>query len=532
MHRALAIPELLLSIVKEAVNQRSFFEWSTLVAFALTCRTFLEPALDVIWRKQNGLGHLVECLPRDLWTISPGEPLDILLLQEPTRPTVEQDWERFDFYARRVRELRCHPSKYLMHSSRITSERLFLWLHLSRSGHQLLPNLTILTWTSMSSLVYYGSAHLLFGRQLSVLSIGSTVPSTNSGAIAHALLRLPPRSPNIQELEVYFMEQGNFFQSTQPIIGDIFTSLQRLKCLSIHTNIPMLYDDFAKLTTLPQLLVLNLTNGSGPILVAGPSRQGRDAFPDVTFRTLETLHLSCDFMENCIDVLSVCRFPCLKRVCPVSNRISDAVTLGRALQLVHERCSHTSLEAVQVYVGDWSSIRTSEAITIADIKPLCKFHHLRSFTIITEMCIVLDDRAVEELATSWPQLEDLHLSSLAPYPWPTPTATTLAGVAHFARYCPLLTTLEIDVNTASGTDVSTHAKPGDGYCNRSLLNIRFGQSPALGDPAQIAAFVFAIFPTLEHVNEDSNRRDESWVPVQDAFKALHMAAQGQRNASP
>ncbi|KAI6142830.1 hypothetical protein BKA82DRAFT_532008 [Pisolithus tinctorius] len=35
---------------------------------ARTCRVFMDPALDTLWRKQSSLSPLVMCLPSSLWT--------------------------------------------------------------------------------------------------------------------------------------------------------------------------------------------------------------------------------------------------------------------------------------------------------------------------------------------------------------------------------------------------------------------------------------------------------------------------------
>lgn len=67
MHRALAITDILHQIVDQAGHNTRM-----LLALALACRAFSEPALDTLWSTQVGLGYLVECLPSDLWTVSKG----------------------------------------------------------------------------------------------------------------------------------------------------------------------------------------------------------------------------------------------------------------------------------------------------------------------------------------------------------------------------------------------------------------------------------------------------------------------------
>ncbi|KAG1846077.1 hypothetical protein DFJ58DRAFT_664029 [Suillus subalutaceus] len=39
----------------------------TLLALALTCKSFTEPALDLLWRHLGRLEPLIRCLPQSLW---------------------------------------------------------------------------------------------------------------------------------------------------------------------------------------------------------------------------------------------------------------------------------------------------------------------------------------------------------------------------------------------------------------------------------------------------------------------------------
>jgi hypothetical protein len=41
----------------------------TLLALALTCKSFTGPALDLLWRELDGLDPLIRCLPPTLWKL-------------------------------------------------------------------------------------------------------------------------------------------------------------------------------------------------------------------------------------------------------------------------------------------------------------------------------------------------------------------------------------------------------------------------------------------------------------------------------
>ena len=89
MHRALACPDLI-SLVLDGVYKMFpvSLRLSTLQAVARTCHTLLEPALDYLWYDQIGLGHLVQCLPEDLW-LTEGKSNEILVCSSPNVGTIE-----------------------------------------------------------------------------------------------------------------------------------------------------------------------------------------------------------------------------------------------------------------------------------------------------------------------------------------------------------------------------------------------------------------------------------------------------------
>ena len=78
MHHALLTAEILSNIL-EFVNLQlpetdpfhgysQFYDHNpTIVALAVSCRTFLEPTLNILWRSQLNLGPLLRTLPKDAW---------------------------------------------------------------------------------------------------------------------------------------------------------------------------------------------------------------------------------------------------------------------------------------------------------------------------------------------------------------------------------------------------------------------------------------------------------------------------------
>ena len=77
MHHALRLEEILLNIFGQCYSpcrnkQRTQRATADLAALARTCRTFKEPALDVLWTELVNLSPLARCLPEASHRIYPG----------------------------------------------------------------------------------------------------------------------------------------------------------------------------------------------------------------------------------------------------------------------------------------------------------------------------------------------------------------------------------------------------------------------------------------------------------------------------
>lgn len=75
MHHALRLEEILLNIFGQCYppsSTNASRATADLAALARTCRTFKEPALDVLWTELANLSPLARCLPEASHRIYPG----------------------------------------------------------------------------------------------------------------------------------------------------------------------------------------------------------------------------------------------------------------------------------------------------------------------------------------------------------------------------------------------------------------------------------------------------------------------------
>ncbi|KAI0800340.1 hypothetical protein C8Q74DRAFT_406457 [Fomes fomentarius] len=113
-----------------AASRRRKTRRRALASCARTCHAFLDPALDVLWRVLDDVDVVLRLLPSfQMASRTRQEPLYII--SEEITP---RQWDRLQWYARRVRELQCTSLKKL-HAS--------LWMIIddARIDRPLLPNL-------------------------------------------------------------------------------------------------------------------------------------------------------------------------------------------------------------------------------------------------------------------------------------------------------------------------------------------------------------------------------------------------------
>ncbi|KAH9834027.1 uncharacterized protein C8Q71DRAFT_157144 [Rhodofomes roseus] len=512
MHRALTIAEIVHQVVEEfSTAWICCHKGQTLRALAVTCRVFSEPALDIIWSDQNGLGHLVECLPSDLWTISDDTTPGTLTLRRPPRTITQQDWVRFDTYARRVRKLSFGPPKSSLRS-RTMSADVFHWLSSSRPSHQLLPNLRRLYWSDDMPPGCYDYFHMFLGPRLCTLRISGPPPqsTTSHHAILSALDRLSQIAPDIEVLSVWGYQCEGL--DPRPIPGHVCTLWRRLWSLRLGSSLTMTYDAFAGLSALPMLAEAALS-------LAGPF-DTKCSTRNYTFPAMQTLDLTSETMADIRAVLSSCHFPRLRRMSLTSQSGPKADLLNRVLEAIHERIPHASLVYLKLHAGNTMDV--GEIVNAASLRSLYDLHHLVYFDFVMGIRIALTDDDIKEMAMSWPHIKHLVLCSNAskdaiqhtwthdPRAWTT--KPTLEGLVHLARYCPSLELLALDADT-SGAEAYLEVHPGEGYHSSPLRTIHV-VSPPLSAIKDVAAFLYAVFPNVWFINgTDGTVVGDTWQLV-------------------
>ncbi|OBZ72428.1 putative feruloyl esterase B-1 [Grifola frondosa] len=462
MHRALQIRELLDIVIKYI---RCGGDTRTVAALAVTCRAFHDAALDRLWWTLKGLEHLVMCLPSDAWEVSH----DYLTI---TRELSASDWERFDYYASRVRVLAFTDKGDAFEtddtSSWYSQPRAKCWLDsfgplfYDRSS-PLLPNLRRLEWVDYE--LHWSPE---FYEKLLVPTVASLILTAETYTLIKPADMSIWKSPQflslpLQELTLHLRERDN----SLPLIRQALPHFRHLREFYL-IGIPITVDALVELGHLPLLKFATLRLSAEDNFI--PSLTATDALREASFS---------DY---------------------------DAASPGELFQMLHDHCSHSSLRSISVE-RRFNAINPFGVVSIHALRPLFAFHQLTLFYISTrevfsldrpsaqtsEPPYDLDDAAIWEMAMAWPALQSLNLGQ---EDWHHVSGISLRGLGHLAEKCPCLDTLYIAVDASRADDLPPEL---DGRCNKTIDTLYLLDSQP-GDPPVVAAFLARIFPNLKRID--------------------------------
>ncbi|KAJ7495452.1 hypothetical protein FB451DRAFT_1214121 [Mycena latifolia] len=261
MHRALQIPEIVLTVCSHMAPKRSYSpkepvdsKRADLAALARTSsRIFKEPALDELWRHQTTFAHILRCMPNDLWddpVVRGGvSRLDIV------RPIVPADWERPLCYLFRVRSFICETDD-------APSKELFETLSLCPPVEHFFPNLNYLCWTWMNPSLF-SSIRILLSPRITDLSIEVDLrtPLPHLSLIPTIALSCP----GLTDVEISCEESPDMHPHLRTAISLFLRRSTRIEHLNI-SDLDQLA--FEYLAMLPTLRLLSITEEFSPSLEA------------------------------------------------------------------------------------------------------------------------------------------------------------------------------------------------------------------------------------------------------------------------
>ncbi|KAJ7060553.1 hypothetical protein C8F01DRAFT_1143083 [Mycena amicta] len=494
MHRCLLIAEVVDDIF-HYFDTQSLDSRRTLIALVETCKSFTEPALDALWREQYTLDNVLKCLPRDSWCLGAQKkpkpfstPESRTTLQNIIRTLEPDDWRMVSKFLPRVRSLEldghsAHPLASLPKqnaldaiSSRFTfPDRIF-------------PNLKKLRWFVPRA--HFSSACLFLGPRILELAISTLEMDAEKLATLVSLSELV-------SLECYSMSSKLVMQT------------RCARTLDLKTIDRAALEHISTLPGLQHVVLQGPTLGDcGSALE--PLSLHHTRFPSLN--SLELWNTQIDFLA---EIFAIIRTVFSLREIIVHPRIATPKTsIHHILELIASHVNPTTLEKLEI--GDPLSDMPNQirypphtdpyVVDGAALLPLCCFSNFTTLIIQPPVGFTIDDAIIWRLASGWPKLAHLHLSSDAEecFHFQVEPTTTLDALRALAKHCPMLETINMPFTTIIVPSFA--ARP---ISQGSLTTINFNQSPIL-NPARVAAFLAAVFPNLRHITTTYESRLQMW----------------------
>ncbi|KAH7906622.1 hypothetical protein BJ138DRAFT_1162238 [Hygrophoropsis aurantiaca] len=461
MHHALLIGEIQLYVFHQISDKR------TLSALARTCQTFTEAALDVLWRDLKSFTKLIQCMPRDLWTIGPqtsdlskGLKRHTLKLQ---RSITASDWAIFQKYSHRVRSTGVNVPGMALDSTCI------LALCSPSAPTPLLPNLTSLAWRQDSDV------HLLLLARLFSPAILTSL---------HLLVELESAPPfsfeNCPSLKYLHVTGDQHFTSQPDVLERLKWSVNRLQSLETIIWPALGSETILSLSRLPVLkdATFNLPSDFSTYTATLPPRPPLQKLP---FSRLRTLTITDHGLTPVAAFLRY--FNVLVHLETLNITSTSCPSLATIQGLITALGSSSLCDTLRNLAVCHRSPRDS-CVGGYKIDPLLRFHRLESLVLdIRCSFISINDATLGAIPDAWPNISTLFLNKDGPW-WPSSAFTTPSGLIRLLEACPRLEQLNLSVNLSSvDRDDSNPLSPG-GYTLDSHLT---------GGPARLRKLVLGPF---------------------------------------
>ncbi|KAG1745160.1 hypothetical protein EDB19DRAFT_1692699 [Suillus lakei] len=469
------------------------FTWGwrnkTLLALALTCKSFTGPALDLLWQDLHGLAPLIRCLPQSLWKLVPRK-------LEFQRTMTFDDWSIFCRYSHRIRSLDTSPYGAV-------SLDIEIWRTLSCPPFSLplLPNLMSLTWADSTNEKFlyiwlFATAKL---TTLDISRLGAFGPTEQSILSCISML-----CPSVSHFYFHFCKED----STS-------TALHSWSHLKLVKTGKISEAAILHLSNLPLLRVLHFELPSSPI-----SANTQKLLECSVFCAIEELRIECEGSLALLDAFFEKLSIAPKVIsCIVTHGVGSTPALPAFISRLSNTCAHSSLEQVQLSITDRPADHNA-SIGAAAFQPLFTFRNLRRLNC--------------EPGLAWPLLEELSFHAYYNLSHDvTPHAFVL-----LLQHCPRLISVSVFINwsTIDGRDISPTI-PYQGFAHKALSRVVFG-SPRIRHPTRIAAFISAIAPNVESTeawdpdfyddHPDFKQYSARWKLVDHLVKSFSMVREQER----
>ncbi|KAF5332679.1 hypothetical protein D9611_005293 [Ephemerocybe angulata] len=519
MERCLQIPEIVAAISCYSTKKSAF-------SMALTCRTFLEPSLDNIWRNIYSFAPLLACLPHDLWKVEvrpiPGSKSSTLALYHLNDDHIltPSDLRRYrDRYAYRIKVFFPRVAGRGQYKFLTAKSLQALWLATDSEIGALSPRLEYFVWPSPTDLTGLG---LDPGY---VEEISPFMSLFLAASISWMVFELFGTSPlHMASLECAFRRLSKIKKlicaSPQSVrVPDALISGYSWDYLEDLTLCDTSPSAMRHILSLPRLTSLDLRACNLSFTSVIPENALTSGEGD---SILQRLHINVADVETVIQILELLpsnnqlrTFKATVLKSTTGSVAQHAInTLGTKLNTATLK-KLTLLDDEEGTYGD-AAANADEPLDLelcdpADITPLYGFSKLEKISICLREGIRTTPKELARIPCVWPNI--YHLNLLPTFPTSqTPTLDHM-DLLDLARACPSLEDLGLrfDATQISNVPIPTGTPI-------PIRFLRVDGSP-ISSATRTAAFLRAHFPALVDVNAvypcgfQANLWDRRWAHV-------------------
>ncbi|RDB23602.1 hypothetical protein Hypma_008999 [Hypsizygus marmoreus] len=487
---------------------------STLNALARSCKSWADPALDLMWMRLSTITPLLYLIP--------GVRLDngVYVLDSSIFP---HDLLRFRVYASRV--------KYISHRRHIQVHPDILSLltdcNSARPHTELLPSLLSAQLSSSACDTIQTSLSLSHQLRHVDLDLGfnSRNPKNFPAIIVSQYLEMVARiAPELQRLSV----RGSL---SEDLLGTM-SSMRNLRSLSLRAGSSLTTDAFLAIMNFQNLAELELhashldidelsdtlPNQGQPILPALKKLHMRAQGP-VLELVLGTLHTeSLHTLDIEAEGHPVSWRPIFQAICSNAASTLENLTVEHHIELDEMDIDSGPSAAPPSHTTTTSELIPNTQIPSNDMLILTDLIHLRRLVLDTTIPPAIGDQELSTLISRWPELEHLDLGSMPVSGCVRRRATpplTLQSLVALATKSSKLTTLALPVDLQKVDDTEIPANTPN---HSGLKRLTFGGPPP-ADPLQLARYLHRLFPSLMEVDSISED-EELWLSTQAALRTL------------
>ena len=371
------------------------------------------------------------------------------------------------------------------------------------------PNLRTLAWYPDNHLAMLPFFRLLCGPALTSLSAEFATDPTSLALVAD----LGAMCPNITDISIS--------SSSETLSADLANALSMSICHWKNLK-HVSCDDL----TVPALEHLSRARNLASLTACASAHLSSfsRAFNAVeaSFPSLHHLHLYTGLLSTTTACLKGLRLPLEEfrlDLFDAEEVFSGTSHLRDLFATLAGACSHARFTRFYLCVICPHFPSPHSAATIRDLRPLFNFAHLRVLSLEGLSSFTFDDDDIAELASAWPDIEELALSTCADHP--IASLPTFQSLIHLVRACPKLRALSLVVDTTNLLAPSRYlSTAGQTLEVRShvLADLCLGNSP-ISSPVAVAYVLHRLYPALKQVDLSVwNKEPLNRLPRRDRYE--------------